>query len=337
MREHALTTQEASQYRLHTAGSVMETKVPVVFEYNTLSEVTRVLTEKINEFETINYIYVIDQEHKLKGVLSIKELFRNDLTQSQQKASEFVQKPMVSAGKDIDQEQVALLAIKHSIKAVPVVDRDGTFLGAVPSDQILNILHTEHLEDILLFSGIGVSDNPLSDFTRSDTFLHFKKRFPWLMFGLMGGFLAAFVVNFFEGVLAEEIALVAFIPAVVYMADAVGSQTQMIFIKTLALEKTLKIKSYIAREVAVNSLLAGVLGLVIFLISWGWLRSLSLSLILGISIFLTVIFSMFVAICLPWLLQKIKQDPATASGPPATVIRDIASLLIYFVVAFLIL
>ncbi len=317
-----------------TAGSVMETRVPVVNQNLTISDVEKLIIEKIDNFETINYIYIVDDKKELKGVLSVKDLFRSN---KNDKIINFTKKAPISVGEKIDQEQVALLSIRENIKAVPVVNGKNEFIGAVPSDEILNILHSEQLEDLLLFSGLTPSKNPVKDFIKISTLAHFNMRFPWLMIGLIGGVFAALVVGFFEGVFAEEVALVAFIPAVVYMADAVGAQTQMIFIKTLALENSLKIKSYIKREIAVNSLLAISLGLVIYTISFLWLRSPEISLILAMSIFLSVIFSMLVAIFLPWILQKYNKDSAIASGPPATVVRDISSLVIYFVVAALIL
>ena len=142
-----------------------------------------------------------------------------------------------------DQERVAHLALKYNIKAVPVVSKDHTFLGVVPSDKILEILNREHTEDVLRFAGVRHKHSPVQDVLLDQSPLtHVKSRLPWLVIGLLGGVLAAFVIGIFEETLAHELLLAAFIPAIVYMADAVGSQTQMLFVRALAVDHNLKVE-----------------------------------------------------------------------------------------------
>ena len=206
-------------------------------------------------------------------------------------------------------------------------------LGVIPSDVILNILHNENIEDVLRFAGVNKLKDPAVSIIKASAAIHFRKRLPWLILGLFGGIVAALVIGFFEEALRVHLALAAFIPAVVYMADAVGSQTQIIFVRSLALNHKLNLKKYIWREARVNLFLALVLGVIISIVSLLWWKSSLLGIILGVSIFLTILTAMAVAIFLPWLFSKFKYDPAIASGPFATVIRDILSLLIYFGIA----
>ncbi len=117
------------------------------------------------------------------------------------------------------------------------------------------------------------------------------------------------------------------------MADAVGAQTQTIFIRSLAIDHKLNFKKYVRREIIVGLALALVLGITIFLVSSFWQNSLLIGLIVGISFFLTILTAIGIALALPFLFSKIKLDPAITSGPFATIIRDILSLLIYFAVA----
>lgn len=312
------------------AGRLMTSKVPIISKDATVSDVEKLLLKKTDEFETINYIYLTDQYQRLKGVISIKELFRSP---KEAKVSRLIIKDIASVRTHTDQEKVALLALKHNLKAVPVVDKDDRLLGVVPSDTILKILNTENIEDALHMVGAGKLENPAVSIIKAPALLHFKKRLPWLVLGLIGGIIAAFIVGFFERSLEEQIALAAFIPAIVYMADAVGAQVQTIFIRSLALQKSLDLKKYLWREVRVNIFLSLVLGGLIFLFSFLWLASLPLSFVLGFSVFLTVLSAMVIALGLPLFLQKIRFDPAVASGPFATVLRDIISLLIYFGIA----
>lgn len=313
-----------------SAGRLMTAKIPLTDSDATIADVEKMLFGKTKELETINYIYIVDKSKKLKGVISVKEVFCLPKTTL---VSQIMTKDLVLVRPHTDQEKVALLALQHNLKTIPVVDKENHFLGVVPSDVILNILHNENIEDVLRFAGVGKLKDPAVGIIKAPAVVHFRKRLPWLILGLLGGIAAAFIVGFFEDALRVQLILAAFIPAVVYMADAVGAQTQIIFIRSLALDHNLDLKKYIRREVKVNLALALVLGIIISSISLLWWQSSLLGAILGISIFVTVLTAMAVAIFLPWLFSKIKYDPAIASGPFATVIRDILSLLIYFSIA----
>jgi len=322
-------SQSKQIYPKNSAGRLMTTQVPIVSANSTVGEIHKILFERADSFNTINYIYLTGTNGILQGVVSIRQLFG---VSEKTSALTLSPKSLVTARAHTDQERVALLSLKHNIKSIPVVDKHDIFLGAVPSDTILNILHSEGIEDVLRFAGAGTFDNPAQDLMKASVLTHLSKRIPWLVVGLLGGLAAAGVVSIFESSLAEQLVLVAFIPAVVYMADAVGSQTQMIFVRSMALDHTFAIGTYVWRETRINLLLAAILGTLMYLLSYLWLGLPIVSFILGFSIAATIVVSMIIAIGLPWILQKCKQDPAIASGPPATVSRDILSLLIYFLI-----
>lgn len=329
--ELQINHNQANQHFLpESAGRLMTNKVPIADAKMTIADIKKMLLNKTKDFETINYIYVVDKNKKLKGVISIKDVFCFSKTTP---VAEIMTKDIVTARAYTDQERVALLALQHNLKAIPVVNKEYYILGVVPSDVILNILYNEDIEDALRSAGVSKLKNPAVSIIKASATVHFRKRLPWLILGLFGGMFAALVVSFFEEVLRVRLALAAFIPAVVYMADAVGAQTQIIFIRSMALDNKLNLKKYIWREVRVNLLLALVLGVIISVVSLLWWKSSLLSMIFGISIFLTILMAMTVAIFLPWLFSKFKYDPAIASGPFATVVRDILSLLIYFSIA----
>ncbi len=305
-------------------------RIPIVNIRASVGEVEDQIEKKIREYETINYVYVVDDKARLAGVISIKEIFR---APKQTKIKEIMDKDLVTVHPHTHQETVALLAIHHNLKAIPVVDKEQKLLGAVPSDTILNILHSEHIEDALHAAGIHKFKDPAVDIIKADAFTHFQKRLPWLVLGLLGGILAAFVVGFFEKALEAQLFLAAFIPTVVYISDAVGTQTQTIFIRSLALQQKLDLKKYLFRELKVAFLLAIFLGIIGAGISFFWLKLSMMGAILGFSIFATTIMASGIAMFLPWIFSKTNQDPAVASGPFATIIRDILSILIYFSIA----
>lgn len=326
--------QATHQFPKHSAGAAMTTAVPTVRDNQTVSDIEALLLKHAYEFATISYIYVLDEAGKLIGVLSIKDVFSHDKKTA---VKELMTTAVVSVRAHSHQERVALLAVHHNVKALPVVDHDNKFLGVVPSDTILKILHSESIEDILKGVGVVVAKGEARDTLTGSVGLQIRRRLPWLLFGLLGGMVAAVVVRFFEEALTAQVLLAAFIPTVVYMADAVGSQTQTIFIRSLALDHEIKIGRYIRRELFVGLLLSLILGIVIALIALVWLGSPIIGVILAISLAVTIIAASFIAVVLPWLFTKIKVDPATASGPFATIIRDLFSLLIYFGIAQLVL
>lgn len=326
--------QEIKYFPPESAERIMVSNIPIVSPSSSIREVEKLLLEKTKDFETINYIYVVDAGKKLVGVVSIKEIFRRP---KDSVVSEIMKADPVAVRPHTDRERVALLAIKHNLKSIPVVDNENKFLGVVPSDVILKTLHQKNIEDILRSAGIHKFENPAQDLILASATTHFKKRLPWLVVGLAGGVIAAITVGFFENLFAKMVTLVAFIPAVVYMADAVGSQTQTIFIRSLAIEHNLIFKNYLWRECKVSFFLAIILSIVISLISFWWWASLLLGLILGASFFITIFAASFIAVFLPWFFYKLKYDPAIVSGPFATAIRDVLSIVLYFTIASFVL
>lgn len=252
----------------------------------------------------------------------------------EEKLTAYLGRTLVTVRPSTDQERVAELALRHNIKAVPVISKDHVFMGVVPSDKILEVLNHEHTEDVLRFAGVRHKDTHAREaLLNASPLVQVRMRLPWLVLGLLGGVGAAAVIGMFEDILAAELVLAAFIPAIVYMADAVGSQTQMLFIRALSIDSTLRVRSYLWRESIVNALLGTALALLIFIASLFFASSFMVSSILAISIFLTVVGTVLVAIMLPWFFHVRGHDPAIASGPLATVVRDILSLVIYLSVA----
>ena len=317
-----------------SAGKLMITEVPVVNEKLSIKEIKELINKEINNLKTINYIYVINNSGKLVGVLSIKDIFR---LQEKTTAKQAINRELITARIHTDQEKVALLALKNNIKAIPIVDKENNFLGVVSQKTILDILHKEGIEDVLHSAGIRKFKDPAIDIITASTKTHFKKRLPWLILGLFGGILAALIVRKFELMLDKYIILASFIPAIVYMADAVGTQSQTIFIRSMSLDKKLNFKSYIFREFKVNLLLGLVLGTIFYLVINLFWKINIFAFIIGFSIFLTVIIAMIISMILPFLFEKLKFDPAISSGPFATAIRDLTSLLVYFTTASLLM
>ncbi len=322
------------KYRPDSAGYRMIKNIPTALPQENILDVKQRLFDKAQEFETLNYIYVVDKAGKLVGVFSLKEIFRQ---KEEVSIEELMVRNVVKVRPHTDQERVAILALKYNLKSLPVVDKNNLFLGIIPSDVILTILYSENLEDILHFAGISKNNNFVKQSIQASPIILTRLRLPWLIFGLLGGLFAAQIVNLFETSLKSHFILAAFIPLIVYMADAVGVQAQTLFIRGLALEANLDIKKYFLKELKISFIIALILATLLSLVSFLWFGSFLMGIILGISLFLTVICASIIAIVIPWLLEKFKKDPAIGSGPFATIVRDVLSLVLYFSVALLLL
>jgi magnesium transporter len=316
-----------------SAGHIMVTNFPMISAHKNIKDVWNLLFNESKNFETINYIYVTDHQKKLLGVFSIKDIFVND-------KETLVQKIMVTEVFKVrvhtDQEHVTKLALKHNLKAVPVVDKNDIILGVITSDTILRVLNFEHSEDLLYGEGINKINSASSIIHARLKPLVFA-RLPWLLFGLLGGLVAAQVVGGFEELLATQLSLVLFIPVIVYMSDAVGSQSQIIFIRSLALDHNFSTRKYFLREIKVGSVIALIIAFLLSMIVWFWKGDLGLTVTLGLSIAISIVVSVMVAVLIPLILIRLKRDTAAGSAPFATILRDLLSIIIYFVVAKLII
>lgn len=164
-----------------------------------------------------------------------------------------------------------------------------------------------------------------------------KTRLPWLIIGVLGGTVTASIVSSFENVLSILLALAAFAPVLAYISDAVGTQSETLTVRSIALDPKLSVKSYFLRELLVAVSLALACGFLITLVALiGWHNPL-LGLIVGLSMFLSILAAVFISTSLPFLFKRLDLDPAIASGPFATMLGDVATMTIYFSVASLLL
>jgi magnesium transporter len=177
-----------------------------------------------------------------------------------------------------------------------------------------------------------LAHQPITDIIKFNTMRLVKVRLPWLLVGLVGGMMATLIVRHFEGALLEKLALAFFIPVIVYMSDAVGTQTETLFIRALAIER-INFKKYLAKEIIVGFLLGLALGVLLFIYSMVVFNDTDVSFIVGISITISSVCSVIVATIVPLVLRRFGKDPAIGAGPFTTIVQDILALLIYFAVA----
>ncbi len=316
------------RYPPESAGKKMVSNVPTCNSKNTVSEVKNMIFKKASDLETFNYVYVIDKG-KLVGVFSIQEVFRRT---DKTIVETFMKINVISVKPYSDQEKVAILAIKHNLKAIPVADKSRDFLGVVPSDTILDILHNEHVEDMLLSVGVHEPDGFSAKIEKASPKELVKMRLPWLIIGLFGGMLAAIITALFEEPLSEHFILATFIPLILYMAGAVSAQTQTLYVRSLAMNHISQ-KDYFIKEIKVGLLMGTILSLLMLFASFLMFDTFITGLILAVSLFITIGFTIFITIVIVWGLFTKGKDPALGSGPFGTIVSDISALIIYFFVA----
>jgi len=224
--------------------------------------------------------------------------------------------------------------IERGESSLVIVDSGRRFRGLVPPEAMISILLGEHDEDLARVGGYVAGADRARGAAGEPIARRLIHRLPWLVLGLLGAMLSAVVVSAFEDRLAQNLLVALFVPAVVYMADAVGTQTEALLIRAMASGVT--VRSMVTRELGTGAIVGAVVGVsfaVFALVGWGDGR---LAVAVGIALFASCSFATILAMALPALLDGLGQDPAFGSGPLATVTQDLLSILVYFGVVVLV-
>lgn len=236
--------------------------------------------------------------------------------------------PIVAPG--TDQEEAAWKAVHHGESSLAVVGEDGTFHGLVPPARLLAVLLSEHDRDLTRLGGFLDSTSSARHAMHEPLGARLWHRLPWLLLGLLGSAGAAVLVRGFEAGLDADVRLAFFIPGIVYMADAVGTQTETLVIRGLSVG--VRIRRVFLTEALTGLVMGLMLALLAILGIWAGLGSFPLALAVGLSLLGACAVASVVAMLLPWAMSSAGRDPALGSGPLATVVQDLLSLVIYFVV-----
>lgn len=311
----------------------MVTNVPTALPKETVKDVLDRLIAPEPTYDTTAYIYVVDEKNVLQGVVSLKDAINKPHHRTMKS---LMSDRLVYVRPYTDQEIVATKAIRHRMKAIPVVDIQKRLMGVVPSRKIFDILHWEHTEDMLRMAGLNAKGSAMRGAIKSGILKMSMLRLPALLVGLFGGIFATSVVEHFQASLESQILLAFFIPIILYLSAAVGTQSGTILIRTLATENV-KLSKYIVRELVIGLVIATVIGSAMFGVSYLWHGVFPVSLTIGISLFASITTATLLGIFVPYGLYKMKKDPAISGGPLINVIQDIITLTIYFSVAGVIL
>ena len=229
------------------------------------------------------------------------------------------------------QEHVAWKMVDHGESSMVVIDPAGNYVGLIPPHRMLRVLLIEHDEDLARIGGYVVGSQRAQQSAREPVGRRLAHRLPWLLLGLLGAMGSAGIVGAFERELDEKVLLAFFLPAVVYLADAVGTQTETLLIRGLSAGVT--VREVLTRELTTGAVMGLILGLAFLpfaLAVWGDAR---VSIAVALSLVASCSIASIVAMTLPWALQRLGRDPAFGSGPLATVIQDLLSIVVYLLIA----
>jgi magnesium transporter len=235
--------------------------------------------------------------------------------------------PAITAHPDTDQEVAAWEMVRHGHRCLAVVDDDDRLLGVVTPADMLEVLFVEHEEDLSRLAGVVHDTQQVRTATIESVPRRVLHRIPWLLVGLLGAMLAAMVVSGYEEAISRQVVLAFFLPGVVYMADAVGTQTETVIVRGLSVGVRIR---QVAPKEALTGLIIGTvvaalfvpLGLLVF-------QDPQLLLAVGLALFLSCAIASVVALALPYIISRLGRDPAYGSGPLSTVIQDLLTILCY--------
>lgn len=329
--EHAKDIVELLRYDERTAGGLMHKELVKVNENWTVLTCVKQMRVQAGNVSRVHSIYVVDDEDRLKGRLSLKDL----LISPTKKPISDVYIPKVTFVKvDTEDVEVARIMQKYDLEAIPVVDEMGRLVGRITIDDVVDVIKDEADKDYQLAAGISQdveADDSIIDLTRA--------RLPWLVLALLGGFGSVHVLGLFEGAMNAHRNLFFFTPLIAAMAGNVGVQSSAIIVQGLA-NDTLSgsLFSRLIKEVSLSLLNGIILATILlagshFLLGVDWLVGATVTVALVSVIVIASLLGTFI----PLLLDRINIDPALATGPFITTSNDIFGILIYFTIAKLIL
>lgn len=325
--EESNAVQDIMNYPPETAGRIMTNRFIWIRSYFTVREAVDKFKVFAEFAESINYLYVIDEDRKLVGVVSYRDLL---LAEPDEKISTIMYERIISVTVTTDQEVVAQIVERYDFLAIPVVDENNILVGIVTVDDIIDIVIKEANEDIEKLSATGKS----IDF-ETKTLVAAARRLPWLILLLFIGVISGRIISSFEDTLQQVVALAFFMPMIAGMTGNTGTQSLAVVVRGLIsydIDKGV-ITRLITRELGVGITIGLICSVLIAVIAFIWQGSLILGAVVGSSLFFTLIIGTLAGTIIPLILFRLNIDPAVASGPLITTLNDIFSLLTYFGIA----
>jgi len=318
--------EEILSYPPDSAARVMNPEFIFVKENNDVEDAVKYIRGQ-EVGEDVFYIYVVDEKMKLRGAVPIRKFLTSpDGTL----IKDIMERDIHSIPARADQEKAALIMKKYDLFSLPVVDDNGSLVGRITVDDIMDVMDEEHAEDISRMTGT-IEEEQGTETTLQAA----KNRLPWLVACMLGSIVTGLVIQFYEITLAETIALVSFIPVITATGGNSGVQASTVVVRGIALGQMsyLHIFEEVWRQFKIALGLGVVCGAVLTVLANIWMKNSMVGIIVGLSIFVVVVWSNFVGVVTPMIFKRLRIDPAIASGPFITTLNDVIGVAIYLGIA----
>ncbi len=318
------------QYDEESAGGLMTPHIVSIVKDETVSEAVQEIQGYIMRqgFQTFYTAYVVDEYRHLIGTVTVTELL---LADRQTKIADLMNPDVVAVDEDLDQEEVARIAKEYDLVVVPVIDKHLKLIGRITIDDLVNVMEEEHYEDIGHITGTGTEEVTEPSVLRAS-----RDRLPWLVLGLLGGFLTAIVMNSYESAILQIPEVAYFIPLIAAIGGSIGIQSSSIVVRGLATGaiQTTDLLVRLWKELRVGFLNGVVCAALLVLMTFYLTENLQMAITTGLALVVVVCFAAMVGCSVPILLKRLNIDPALAVGPFITTTNDIVGIAIYLAITF---
>jgi magnesium transporter len=312
--------------QLETAGRLALERVPRAGMTDPAGAVRAQL--RTGAFDAVDLVVLTDREGRYAGVAPIGRLLAAG-DETEMAALTDARWPAIAS--DTDQEHAVQAASLAGVAVLPVVGPDRRPIGVIPAAVLLEVLAREHREDVDRLVGILKERADARHALEDPPLRRVAHRLPWLLIGLAMSASVTGLMASFEEALRANVMIAFFIPAIVYLTDAIGTQTEAIAVRGLSLRDR-PMPLVLGLEVVTGASIGLALGLIAFLGVWGVFGNPVLALGVGVSLFAAGSLASAIGLLLPWVLSRLDIDPAFGSGPVATIIQDALTILVYFLV-----
>lgn len=327
-KDSAREIKELLHYEDETAGSIMTTEYVSIVANQTIRSAMYLLKNEAKAAETIYYVFVVDPENVLVGVISLRDLIVND---DEMMIADVMNERVIAVKVGDDQEDVARTIRDYDFLAVPVTDYEDRLLGIVTVDDIIDVIDEEAASDYSGLAGVDVEDSSENPFKAA------SKRLPWLITLLFLGMSTATLIGQYEELVSEASILAVFISLITGTAGNAGTQSLAVAVRRLAVQddKDSGFFRLIWSEMLTGLITGVVTGITIFVVVGIWKHNFPLGFVIGMAMLFAITVANLAGSLIPMLMDKLGFDPAVASGPFITTLSDLTSVLIYFNIASL--
>lgn len=313
-------------HKAETAGSLATASYPRVRPGDTVTAVRSLI--RAGSYSALDLVVVADEQGRYIGVVTPRRLLE---AADADTMGELADRNWPAVSPSTDQEHAVATARATATVAVPVVNGNGEVIGVLTPRALIDVLSAEHREDMDRLVGIMRDSSNARHALEDSPFRRFRRRLPWLVVGLAMSTGATLVMASFEHILQKHVMIAFFIPAIVYLTDAIGTQTEAVAVRGLSARHR-PLPAILWSEFVTGALIGLSLGVLSTLGIWLIYGSLALGLGVGVSLLAAGAMASVIGLLLPWLLSRFGVDPAFGAGPVATILQDVLTIAIYFAI-----